>query len=98
MENQSSGHITYSLLPTTHGQCTAAPFPKKNQRGTLSLNCSEGRQGGGGRWCTQANKNISRSPILSNQHIDGAEKGLLESFIKAGGWGQKKHIFVKVKN
>ena len=99
MENQSSGHITYSLLPTRHGQCTAAPFPKKNQRGTLSLIVL--REGGRGGGCTNANKTsnkISRSPILSDRHIDRAEKGLLESFIKAGGWGQKNHIFVYVKN
>ena len=30
-------------------------------------------------------KNISRYSILSNQHIDRAEKGLLEGFIKVGG-------------
>lgn len=96
MEKLSSGHITYSLLPTRHGQCTAPPFPKKKSEGDSFPDCFEGRRGGGGG-CTKANKTnnqISRSPILSNQHIDREEKGLLQSFIKAGGWGQKNHIFV----
>ena len=95
MEKQSSGQITYSLLPTRHGQCTAASFPKKNQRGTLSLIVlREGPVGGGGG-CTQANKTsnqISRSPRLSNQHIDRARKGLLEGLLRQG-FGDRKTSF-----
>ena len=102
MEKLSSGQIRYSLPPTRHDQCTAVPFPKKNQRGTLSLIVlREGPVGGGGGGrCTQANKTsnqISISPILSNQHIDRAEKGLLESLLRQGVGNRKTSFLYRSK-
>ena len=67
----------------------------KKIRGDSLADCFEGRAGWGGGGCTQANKTsnqISRSPILSNQHIDRAEKGLLESLLRHGV-GDRKTSF-----